>query len=65
MLSRFIAIEEFSGRASMSTASHGAFAEMPWPFAYAEMTGSAKTVHLKDRAEPPFYIRTVSQVQQL
>jgi hypothetical protein len=31
--------EEFSGRASMGTATHGAFAEMPWPFAYAEMLG--------------------------
>ena len=31
--------EEFSGRASMGTAAHGAFAEMPWPFAYAEMAG--------------------------
>jgi hypothetical protein len=30
---------EFSGRASMSTATYGAFAEMPWPFAYAEMKG--------------------------
>jgi len=50
--------EEFSGRANLSTASHGATAEMPWPFAYAEIPGSAKTIRLTCNAEPllVFYI---------
>jgi hypothetical protein len=36
-------IEEFSKRDSMSNAIHGTFAYVPWPFASAEMPGSART----------------------
>ena len=42
--------EEFSGRASMSTVTHGAFAEMPWPFAYAEMSGYEFLFNFKDHS---------------
>jgi hypothetical protein len=33
--------EKFSGRDGMETASYAAFAEVPRPFASAEMSGSA------------------------
>jgi hypothetical protein len=44
--------EEFSRRASMSTAAHGAFAEMPWPFAHAEMPGSRNVFILHKLLQP-------------
>ena len=42
-MSRFLlANAEFSKRDSMSSATHGAFADVPWPFASAAMPGSRK-----------------------
>ena len=34
----------------MSTVTHGAFAEMPWPFAYAEMSGYEFLFNFKDHS---------------
>jgi len=39
---KFKANAEFSKRDSMSTATYGAFAFVPWPFASAAMLGSRK-----------------------
>jgi hypothetical protein len=53
--------EEFSGRASMSTASHRAFAEMSWPFAHAEMLGINYTLYPSANLNIAFWINPFSK----